>query len=137
MIISIHVLKEGQEVLLRLQTPHSVLDEYPNNLIGLYTTGEFTLDVASDYNSLYKKLEMVLEHYSNKPVKISNKQAQVDNISRVHPFRIVLNVDASKDYLEKFTFDEIVDSGDQKTMDLMLNNLVHDVADELLQQIED
>ncbi len=137
MIISIHVLKENQEVLLRLQTPHSVLDEYPNNLIGLYTTGEFTLDVASDYNSLYKKLEMVLEHYSNKPVKISNKQAQVDNISRVHPFRIVLNVDASKDYLEKFTFDEIVDSGDQKTMDLMLNNLVHDVADELLQQIED
>ena len=137
MIISIHVLKENQEVLLRLQTPHSVLDEYPNNLIGLYTTGEFTLDVASDYNSLYKKLEMVLEHYSNKPVKISDKQAQVDNISRVHPFRIVLNVDASKDYLEKFTFDEIVDSGDQKTMDLMLNNLVHDVADELLQQIED
>lgn len=137
MIISIHVLKEGQEVLLRLQTPHSVLDEYPNNLIGLYTTGEFTLDVASDYNSLYKKLEMVLEHYSNKPVKISDKQAQVDNLSRVHPFRIVLNVDASRDYLEKFTFDEIVDSGDQKTMDLMLNNLVHDVADELLQQIED
>lgn len=137
MIISIHVLKENQEVLLRLQTPHSVLDEYPNNLVGLYTTGEFTLDVASDYNSLYKKLEMVLEHFNNKPVKISNKQAQVDNISRVHPFRIVLNVDASKDYLEKFTFDEIVDSGDQKTMDLMLNNLVHDVADELLQQIED
>lgn len=137
MIIDVHVLKEGQEVLLRLQTPHSVLDEYPNNLIGLYTTGEFTLDVASDYNSLYKKLEMVLEHYSNKPVKISDKQAQVDNLSRVHPFRIVLNVDASKDYLEKFTFDEIVDSGDQKTMDLMLNNLVHDVADELLQQIED
>jgi hypothetical protein len=137
MIISIHVLKENQEVLLRLQTPHSVLDEYPNNLVGLYTTGEFTLDVASDYNSLYKKLEMVLEHFNNKPVKISDKQAQVDNISRVHPFRIVLNVDASKDYLEKFTFDEIVDSGDQKTMDLMLNNLVHDVADELLQQIED
>ena len=132
MIISIHVLKENQEVLLRLQTPHSVLDEYPKNL-----PGEFTLDVASDYNSLYKKLEMVLEHFNNKPVKISNKQAQVDNISRVHPFRIVLNVDASKDYLEKFTFDEIVDSGDQKTMDLMLNNLVHDVADELLQQIED
>lgn len=136
MIISIHVLKENQEVLLRLQTPHSVLDEYPNNLVGLYTTGEIAFDVASDYNSLYKKLEMVLEHYKNRPVKISNKQAQVDNISRVHPFRIVLNVDASKDYLEKFTFDEIVDSGDYKTMELMLNNLVHDVADELLQQIE-
>jgi hypothetical protein len=136
MIIDIHFLKPNQEVVLRLQTPHSVLDEYPKNLPGLYTAGEVALDVASDYNSLYKKLDMVLEHYNNKPVKIADKQALVDNISRVHPFRIILNVNASKEYLEKFTFDDIVDGGDEKTMELMLNNLVHDVADELLQQIE-